>query len=76
MQRLTAATILAITASGEQVIFDENLTHAEKVNILKFRDVSVEKPKAKPENKIFDFVKVEREIKEAGEGAVRTEPWV
>ena len=76
MQRLTAATIFAITASGEQVNFDENLTHAEKVNILKFGDVSIEKPKAKPENKIFDFVKEEREINEAGEGAVRTEPWV
>ena len=76
MQRLAAATILAISASGEKVIFDENLTHAEKVNILKFGDVSEQKPKAKPENKIFDFVKEERELSEAGEGAVRTEPWV
>ena len=56
MQRLIAATILAISASGEKVVFDENLTYAEKVNILKFGDVKVDEPKPKPENKIFEFV--------------------
>ena len=56
MQRLIAATILAISASGEKVVFDENLTYTEKVNILKFGDVKVDEPKPKPENKIFEFV--------------------
>ena len=76
MLRLTAAAMVAISASGEQVNFDESLTYAEKVNILKYSDVNAFHPKPKPENKILSFVSQEKRMSETKEGGLRTDPWV